>query len=323
MRTSYFVLLATTLLVLSWGGTARAVASAELYSSESYHYGRVEARIRFAPGSGVVSSFFLWKDGSELAGTFWNELDIEKVEADCHLELSAIYGEPQRTYNEKAMAEASWCDEYHTYAYEWTPDYIAWFVDGVELRRDAGATAAAFSENASEGMQIRFNIWPGDAGFGGTFDPASLPVYQFIDWVKYSSYQDGEFSLEWREDFDDTKVPTGWLLGSWSSPKNKSIHSVQNVGIVDGYAVLGLTADDALGVETAQPEGPPVEVILTSGTPPGNDYGDGPGWGCRVSPQPPSGALASTLFAGLMALGSCRYQRRRARSTRDRPEHLA
>ena len=43
---------------------ASAVQSAELYRTQSYFYGRFEARVRHAPGEGVVSSFFLWKNGS-------------------------------------------------------------------------------------------------------------------------------------------------------------------------------------------------------------------------------------------------------------------
>ena len=56
---------------------AFAVKSAELFTAASYGYGRFEARMRFAAGDGVVSSFFLWKGGSEIPGTFWNELDMD------------------------------------------------------------------------------------------------------------------------------------------------------------------------------------------------------------------------------------------------------
>jgi beta-glucanase (GH16 family) len=77
------------------------------------------------------------------------------------------------------------------YTHEWTPDYIAWLVDGVEIRRDSGATALAFSQNATAGLQIRFNIWPEDASFGGNFSPWILPVHQYVNWVQYSSYANG------------------------------------------------------------------------------------------------------------------------------------
>ena len=102
-------------------------------------------------------------------------------------------------------------------------------------------------------MQLRFNIWPGDASFGGNFDPSKMPVYQYINWVQYSAYENGAFQLKWRQDFTDATVPSGWLTGNWKSPKGLSTHSPSNIGFVDGYAVLSLTADTATGITGASP----------------------------------------------------------------------
>jgi MYXO-CTERM domain-containing protein len=104
-------------------------------------------------------------------------------------------------------------------------------------------------------MQIRFNLWPGNASFGGNFNPSILPVYEYVDWVSYSSYADGAFTLEWREDFDGDTLPAGWFTGSWSSPKNLSTHDQRNVNLVDGAVVLSLTADDAVGPPGTMPPG--------------------------------------------------------------------
>src|SRR6478672_5588169 len=71
--------------------TAAAVQGAELYRTQAYFYGRFEARVRQAPGEGVVSSFFLWKDGSS-STTSWNELDFEKINATCHLQTNIWTG---------------------------------------------------------------------------------------------------------------------------------------------------------------------------------------------------------------------------------------
>jgi hypothetical protein len=245
---SVFFLAATSIPSL-----AHAVASAEVYTAASYGYGRFEARVQFAAGDGVISSFFLWKEGSEVAGTFWNELDFEKVGADCHVEMNSIYGNPQANHIQPVPAGADGCGEYHTYGYEWTPEYIAWFVDGVELRRDTGAAAAAYSENATAGLQVHFNLWPGDITFGGNFDPAILPVHQYVDWVQYSAYEGGTFTLTWREDFDSGLLPAGWGAANWGSPKNLSTHNPANANFINGFLVLSLTADDAVGPAGAMP----------------------------------------------------------------------
>jgi Glycosyl hydrolases family 16 len=235
-------------------GTAGAVASAELYTADAYQYGRYSARIQFAPGSGVVSSFFLWKDGSEVEGVFWNELDFEKLEQVCRVETNPIYGEPESIDPEQHVIEGDLCGGYHVYTYEWTPDYIAWLVDDVEIRREVDAVAAAYRDNTAAGMQLRLNVWPGDATFGGDFDPVILPVYEYIDWVEYSSYSDGAFNVEWREDFNGDSIPAGWLTASWDSPKGLSTHARSNVALKDGYAVLALTADDATGIDASNPK---------------------------------------------------------------------
>lgn len=232
---------------------ALAVTSAEIYTSKGYQFGRFSARMQYASGSGVVSSFFMWKDGSERSGVFWNELDFEKLEAECRLETNTIFGDPEGLDPEKHTLSIDLCKEYHVYTYEWTPDYIAWLIDGVEIRRDEGETAVAFRDNTPSGMQLRFNVWPGDATFGGEFDPAILPVYEYIDWVEYSSYTEGAFKFEWREDFTGSSLPSGWLTGSWDSPKGLSTHSPDNVGLIDGYVVLALTNDDATGFAAANP----------------------------------------------------------------------
>lgn len=264
-----------------------AVGSAELYTSKSYGYGRFEARVRFAPSDGVVSAFFLWKDGSEKAGTFWNELDFEKIGADCRLQSNAIYGNPGANHTGTHTMQGDLCGAYHTYAYEWTADTVTWLLDGAVIRKDTGATAQAFAENATGGMQFHFNLWPGDASFGGNLNPASLPVHQYIDWVQYSTYENGAFTLAWREDFTAATLPDGWLTGNWPSPKNKSTHAPENVNFINGFAVLSLTADDALGPTGAMPGG-------ASG---------GAGSGGAGSGGAPAGGGSSNASAGSPAVG--------------------
>lgn len=286
MTTSSRSLILRTLVTLCaaapalYASPASAVSSAELYTTKQYTYGRFEARIQFAYGDGIVSSFFMWKDGSEMSDVFWNELDFEKLRADCELETNALYGMPESSHNEVYEGTLDLCGTFHTYAYEWTPDYISWLIDGTEIRRETGDVALAYAQNAPDGMQIRFNIWPGDDSFGGNFDPQILPAHEYVNWVQYSSYANGQFQLEWREDFTGTTVPSGWSKGSWDSPKGLSTHDPANANVVNGYLVLSLTADEATGSTGAAPNDPadavappapttpPVEPAVPSATTP-------------------------------------------------------
>lgn len=281
-------ILASSLLFLALGVVPRsalAVKSGELYTMASHPFGRFEASIKFPQGDGIVGAFFLWKAGSEVEGTFWNELDFEKVGAACQLESNAFYGNPATVHAERYTPATLLCGTYHTYAFEWTPTYLAWSVDGVELRRDTGAAASAYADNAPAGMQFRFNLWPGDASFGGNFDPSTLPVYEEIDWVQYSSFANGTFTLEWRDDFEAAKLDPRWLLGTWDSPKGLSQHVARNIGIIDGHAIIALTSDEGVGT------GVPAQPTDAGGT--GGGAGAGVGGSAGLAGGGAGGSMAS------------------------------
>ncbi|MEO8918839.1 MAG: family 16 glycosylhydrolase [Polyangiaceae bacterium] len=295
---------------------ARATTSAELYTSAADGYGRFEARLRFAGGDGVISSFFLWKDGSEQTGAFWNELDFEKLGADCHLQTNALYGKPVGDHSKKAALTADLCNAYHVYAYEWLPDSIAWFVDGTEIRRETGDVASAYAVNAPDGMQVHFNIWPGDASFGGTFSPSILPVHEYIDWVQFSPYVNGAFAaVKWREDFSDPAVPSSFLTGNWASAKNLSTHDPSNVNFIDGYAVLSLTADNAMGPAGAMPNGGVSAVGGSGGTTATSNGGaSGTATSSAGAPTNTAGSSSATAPSSEPSLGCGCMQARSRRS---------
>jgi endo-1,3-1,4-beta-glycanase ExoK len=297
---------------------ASAVLSAELYRNQPYVYGRFEARIRFAPGEGVVSSFFLWKDGSS-ATTSWNELDFEKVNSTCRLQTNIWTGKGAQSplINTPSF---NICSDYHTYAFEWTPDYISWLIDGTQVRKVTGASVTDYTQNASQGMVMHFNVWVGNSSFGGVLDPSTLPVQQFISWAQYSSYANGAFQMEWREEFDGLTTPTGWLLGDWASAYNLSTHSPANVTFADGIAVLSMTADSSPGYSGT----PPADVTPdggvpgtgggspttgTAGTGGAADSGGG-GCGCYVTGR---GSTRDRSAAALLLIGTCLFRRRRSR----------
>jgi hypothetical protein len=139
------------------------------------------------------------------------------------------------------------------------------------------------------------------------FSPSILPVHQYVDWVQYSSYADGAFALEWREDFDSGALPAGWLTGSWASPKNNSIHNAGNVNVLDGYLVLSLTADDAIGPAGAMPEAPGGSAgspgaAGAAGAPPSSTAGDDGGCSVAAARSGRSGVLCTALVLGALAV---------------------
>ncbi len=257
--------LAALLFVALAPKAAGAVQSAELYGSQAYFYGRFEARIRFAPGEGVVSSFFLWKDGSS-STTPWNELDFEKINSTCHLQTNIWSGMGTQS-SQLNTPTFNICSDYHTYAFEWTPDYIAWSIDGTQVRKVTGSLVTFYTQNASAGMSMHFNTWAGNSTFGGTLDPSILPVHEYISWAQYSSYSNNAFQLQWRQEFDGSSMPANWAAGDWASPYNLSTHNKANVTFGGGIAVLSMTADGATGFTGTPPVDSMAVVTGTGGTP--------------------------------------------------------
>ena len=292
-RSPLFALVVATVLVPV---SAMGMASAELYSTNAYFYGRFDARIQYAPGDGVVSTFFLWKEGSDASGAYWNELDYEKIAADCHMQFNNIYGGPKKQHQTTPALGFAICGGYHDYRFEWTPTYIAWVVDGKEIRRDTGADATAYAQNATAGMSIHFNIWPGNSSFGGNINNTTLPVHQYISWVEYSSYDNGNFTVQWHEEFQSSDIPSGWATGDWASPYNLSTHNPQNVAFVNGIAVLSLTEDNATG----SPGTPPVDPTVGGTGGAGGSSGTG---GTTSTGGGGTGGASSAVTGGATSTG--------------------
>ena len=125
-----------SLLTMSSLALAKGYKSGELETTNRYGFGAFEARIRSAQGPGVISTFFLWRPGSETAPTVpWHEIDFEMGQAagDYQTQVMTPGSSPPLYRTEHvvnhALPSRAW-QAYYTYRMEWTPTYIAFFVDG-------------------------------------------------------------------------------------------------------------------------------------------------------------------------------------------------
>src|SRR3954468_6553728 len=70
------------LMLLSSSAWSKDFKSGEFETSHRYGFGAFEARIHAAKGPGGISTFFLWKPGSEQAPNVpWHEIDFEMGQA--------------------------------------------------------------------------------------------------------------------------------------------------------------------------------------------------------------------------------------------------
>lgn len=252
---------ALALVSISSVAEAKAYKGAEVYTPKATLYGRMEMRMRMTRGSGLLSTFFTYKNGSEMTGAHWEEIDIEvlgKNDAK-NWQTNIITGNPRQTSEETHLVPESLADEYHTYTLEWTPTYVAWFLDGVMVRKTEGGQVSALTNPQS----LRFNLWSSDVvSWVGPFDENALPAYQFVNWIKFYRYENGEFVLDWMDDFD-TFDTTRWAKADWTFGGNRVDFIPQNVVVKDGTLVLALTAEGEMGFDGRVPqegEGPGASV---------------------------------------------------------------
>src|SRR5512140_648022 len=122
---------------------AKVYKGAEYRTKASYLYGRFEARSRAIGREGTLSSFFTYND--DYPNTEWNEIDIEVLGryAD-DIQFNTITPGQTNHVSHRYLPFNPAVD-YHVYGFEWTPDYVAWFVDSIEVCRQTGPHIATLT----------------------------------------------------------------------------------------------------------------------------------------------------------------------------------
>jgi beta-glucanase (GH16 family) len=131
--------------------------SGEYRTLKVFGYGRYQVRMKVPRGSGIVSSFFVYTGPSE--GTPHDEIDMEFLGRDT-TKVQFNYWTNGKGGNEK-MHKLGFdaAADFHEYGFEWRPDYIAWFVDGVEVHRLTKAITGV--PIPTHQGKIMMNLWTG------------------------------------------------------------------------------------------------------------------------------------------------------------------
>ena len=240
-------------LAMAASVNAKDFSGAELYTLDEMTYGKFEARMKMAAASGTVSSMFLYQNGSERSDAErWVEVDIEVLGKEPgKFQSNIITGKAgaQKTTERHHEVSPAANEAFHTYGLEWTPDYVRWTVDGVEVRKTEKGVNDTKNQVANLiGTQgLRFNIWSSEsADWVGAFDESKLPLFQFINWVKVYKYTPGQgeggsdFTLDWVDDFD-TFDSGRWGKGNWTFDGNRVDLTPNNIYSKDGMLILALT----------------------------------------------------------------------------------
>ncbi len=228
---------------------AKTYKGAELRTKVAYTYGRFEVRYKAAQKDGVLASFFTYHEASSTAN--WNELDIEIMgRYDNDVQFNAITpGQTNHVRHQNVNFNP--CSDFHDYAIEWTPQYVAWFIDGEMVYKQT----ASHIQTLNRAQKIMMNIWnPASTGWAGVFNANSLPAFAYYDYVKYYSYTPGSgnygssnnFTLLWEDNFNSYNS-SRWDKATHTFDGNNCDFIPENIVYKDGYMILCLTDGTNIG----------------------------------------------------------------------------
>lgn len=228
----------------------RQYRGAELRTTESFLYGRFDACFKPAQGDGLVSSFFTYNDDNP--NTPWAEIDVEVLGVYNNVVDFNTITRGQDSHIRQHYVDFNPHLNFHTYSFEWTPDYVAWFIDNDEVYRQTGSHV----DSLYISQKIMMNIWnPVYADWVGSWDPEILPRFSYYDYVSYSAYTPGtgdsgtesNFTFSWKDDFD-TFDDNRWEKSddhTWGG--NQSLFIDENIYFENGNLILCLTNEDNIG----------------------------------------------------------------------------
>ena len=261
------LMLVTYLGTISTLVAASPFRGAEIGSHEAFRFGAVEARLRAAGGSGIIIPFFLLRDGTENAGTPWQEMDFEifgRSGGTRYQTQVMTPGNPRTQHIVEVDAGSSLTQYYHTYRMEWTPQKLAFYFDGrlVREERDRQTFEKLLNEAKADPMRIRMSIWAANNNWSGSFDASAVPAHVFVSYVTFERYTPkqgpggSDFTKAWRDDFK-------WLdRGRWflqNAPADSTAVNdfySDNVSVKNGYLVLSLTRGGETGFNGYVPVDP-------------------------------------------------------------------
>ena len=254
-RSAEVYLFGLIFILLPFYTFAKKYKGAEFRTIESFLYGRFEVQYKVFAGNGHVSTFFTYHEITSTAN--WNEIDIEiHGRYTDNVQVTTI------TPHQKIHLRHQFVDfnphiDFHSYAFEWTPDYVAWFIDGEEVCRQTEEHIATLMRP----QKIMMNIWnPEYENWVGAWDDRILPRFAYYDYVTFASYTpgsgdlgtDNNFTLQWLDNFDSWDQRR-WEKAVHTFPGNNCDFTPENVVFRDGLMILCLTDNANLGFQDKNP----------------------------------------------------------------------
>lgn len=228
---------------------AKNYKGAEYRTKEAFTYGRFETRMKPAGKEGMLASFFTYHEMRERS--YWNEIDIEILGRYSNDVQFNPITKGQVNHVRHELTSFNPALDYHDYGFEWTPDYVAWFIDGKEVHRQTGEHIKTLDLP----QKLMMNVWnPAYIDWAGAWSDNILPAFSYYDWIKYSSYTPGKgnygtdnnFTVQWVDELDSFDS-TRWEKATHTFDGNNCDFVKENVIFENGKMILALTDKGKLG----------------------------------------------------------------------------
>lgn len=168
------------------GGTP--VSSGEIHRVAEFRYGYFEGRFKVPRGDGVITAFFTYvrEDGTRRT---WNEIDVEILGRDTRTAEFTIHVDG-KSVNRKIDLGFDAADGFHTYAFEWRPDAVLWYVDNKLVHSVTGHLV----NKLRRPQAFHIDVWGTDElrGWAGRLDPDAGPWELEVSCMAYRPSYDGK-----------------------------------------------------------------------------------------------------------------------------------
>jgi endo-1,3-1,4-beta-glycanase ExoK len=151
----------------------------EIQTEAVFGHGTYEARIRTSDISGLNAAFFTYI--GPVHGKPHDEIDVEILTRDPGTAEFNTFVAGEMMNGGKAPLAPPADGAFHTFAFQWTPDRIRWFVNGEEVHAAEGTLPQT-------PMKIYLSHWSTGTltDWMGPFTPPAGPVVMEVDWVAFT-----------------------------------------------------------------------------------------------------------------------------------------
>nr|WP_319400862.1 family 16 glycosylhydrolase [uncultured Carboxylicivirga sp.] len=209
------------------------------YQKQSFQYGRIEARIKGVDTQGL--GFAFWMLGDDYETVWWpkcGEIDImENTGSDPSFNIGTAHFQESwgHHYNQGSytLPSGKFADDFHTFALEWTPHHLKWFIDDVNYHTFDISEPINGYRPFDRPFFIILSVGVGGSYSGNPDATTQFPMSAEIDYIRvykgaFSAFIEGENSVMVGDKSTTYTIDTpGATTYNWTVPEGATITSGQ------------------------------------------------------------------------------------------------